>query len=345
MILPGRDLGWKRFFKRLWEEWNHDAITENGAALTFYGVLALFPFLIFLVALASYFITPDVVDALLAQLSQVAPENVTRMIGNRLHELQQGSKGGLLSFGAIAALWSASSGMIALMNALNRAYDVKETRAFWKTRGIGLAATIVATAMSLVAMLSAVVVPAIANWIGGPIGSAIDWLRLPIAGFLMMVMWALLYRFLPNIKLPFKILTPGSIVGVLVWVAASWGFSQYVRHFGKYQVIYGAVGGVIVFLTWMWVSSQVLLLGAEINKILAPQEKREAAGARLEKTAEKLKAEDHAAGVTHEEAKLAARPKSPARPLWPRPSPKRSSVLGALAVVATALLVFRRRAA
>ena len=312
MIRPGRDLGWRQFFKRLYEEWKHDAIDETGAALTFYSILALFPFLIFLVALASYLITPDKVDALLGQLSQVAPESVTHLISDRLHSLQQMSKGGLVSIGAIGALWSASSGVMALMNALNRAYDVKETRPAWKTRAIGLAATIVAVGLSLLAMFAAVIVPAIAQAIGGPIGAALDWLRLPFAGFLMMMLWALVYWFLPNVKRPFRILTPGSIVGVLVWIAASWGFSQYVRHFGKYEVIYGAVGGVIVLLVWMWVSAQVLLLGAEINKILlAPQEKRE----------------------------------TPARPLPSRPAPNRSRLAAALGLAATAVLFWRRRAA
>jgi len=313
MIRPGRDLTWKQFFKRLLDEWKHDAIGDSGAALTFYSMLALFPFLIFLVALASYFITPDKVDALLAQLQAVAPEHVTHLIANRLHSLQQTSKGGLVSIGAIGALWSASSGVMALENALNRVYDVKETRPFWKTRAIGIAATIVAGAMALIAVFAAVIVPSIARAIGGPIGGALDWLRLPIAGFLMMVLWALVYRFLPNIKLPFKILTPGSIVGVLVWIVASWGFSQYVKHFGMYEVIYGAVGGVIVLLVWMWVSAQVLLLGAEINKILAPQEKQ--------------------------------KPEAPALPLPPRRTRKRSPVVAAMAIVATVVLFWRRRAA
>ena len=345
MIRPGKDLTWKQFFKRLGEEWKHDAIGESGAALTFYGILAFFPFLIFVVALASYFLTPANMNALLDQLRPLAPQHVLQLVANQLTSLQKTNKGGLLSFGAIGAVWSASSGVMALMTALNRAYDVKETRPFWKTRGIGLGATIIAGGIALVAMLAAVVVPIIAKAIGGPMGTAIDWLRLPIAGLLMMFMWALIYRFVPNIKLPFKILTPGSIVGVLIWGIASWGFSMYVKHFNSYDKTYGAMGGVIVLLTWMWVSAQVPLLGAEINKILAPAEKREAAGAKLEHQAEKVKPEDRAAGVTAAEAKVQARPKSPARPLTPRPAIKRSGVVAALAVIATGVLVWRRRVA
>jgi membrane protein len=317
MIRPGRDLSWKQFFKRLAEESMHDAIDDSGAALTFYGILALFPFLIFLVALASYFLTPANMNALLDQLRPVAPGHVVQLVADQLTSLQRTRRGGLLSFGAVVALWSASSGVTALMTALNRAYDVKETRPFWKTRLIGLAATFIAGGMTLVATLAAVVVPIIANAIGGPIGTAIDWLRLPIAGSFMMLTWALIYRFVPNIKLPFKILTPGSIVGVVVWGIASWGFSMYVRHFGSYDKTYGAMGGVIVLLTWMWVSAQVLLVGAEINKILAPAEKREAA------------------------AEVQARPKSPVRPLTPRPG-KRSRAVAGVAAAAAALLVWRR---
>ena len=344
MIRPGKDLSWKQFFKRLGDEWKHDAIGESGAALTFYGIMAFFPFLIFLVALASYFLTPANMNALLDQLRPLAPPHVMQLVAAQLTSLQQTHKGGLLSFGAVGAVWSASSGVMALMTALNRAYDVRETRPFWKTRGIGLAGTLIAGGIAIIAMLAAVVVPIIAKAIGGPIGAAIDWSRLPIAGLLMMFTWALLYRFVPNIKLPFKILTPGSIVGVVIWGVASWGFSMYVKHFGSYDKTYGAVGGVIVLLTWMWVSAQVLLVGAEINKILAPAEKREAAGAKLEPKAQKLKPEDRAAGVSPAEAKVQSRPRSPARPLLPRPA-KRSRMVAALALLATGVLVWRRRVA
>jgi membrane protein len=196
--------------------------------------------------------------------------------------------------------------MAALMRGLNRVHAVAETRSIWKTRLICLGATLVAGAMALVAAFAAVIVPAIANWIGGPIGVALDWLRLPLAGFLIILMWALLFWLVPNVQRHFEILTPGSITGVVLWAIVSWGFSQYVTHFGKFEVTYGAVGGVIVLLLWMWASAQVLLLGAEINKVLASPFERE-------------------------------KPTAPERP------PQRRSALEALGALARAVLVWRRR--
>src|SRR5206468_12038746 len=134
------------------------------------------------------------------------------------------------------------------------------------------AATLVAGGLALVAAMLAVAVPAVAHAIGGPIGAAIDWLRLPVAGLLMMVLWAALYHFLPNVHPKFQVVTPGSVIGVAVWLLASWGFSLYVRNFGKYDATYGTLGAVIVLLTWMYLSSQVVLVGAEINKLLTPAE-------------------------------------------------------------------------
>ncbi|HET9452575.1 MAG TPA: YihY/virulence factor BrkB family protein, partial [Aggregicoccus sp.] len=113
-----------------------------------------------------------------------------------------------------------------------------------------------------------VATPALAGWLGEPLGTVVQWLRLPVAGLLMMFLWACLYYFLPDVEQKFKFLTFGSIVGVLLWVIASWGFSKYVANFGSYDANYGALGGVIVMLMWLWISAQVILLGAEINAIL-----------------------------------------------------------------------------
>jgi membrane protein len=288
-------------------------------------VLALFPFLLFAVALASYVISPATIHALLDELAAVSPGPVAQLVGARVVALQQSQHGGLLTFGAVAAIYATSSGISSLIDGLNRAYDVVETRPFWKRRGIALLTTLCAGLMALVAALIAVAVPAVAKAIGGPIGLAIDWARLPAAGLLMMVLWALLYRFLPNVKLPFKILTPGSLSGVLIWIAASWGFSMYVKHFGKYEITYGAMGGVIVLLIWMWVSAQVLLLGAEINKLLAPDEKKAAIRGNAEQGTETA-----FAGHPAHESEPAPRRAPSAPPSGRPPSPPSEGVRGAL---------------
>lgn len=284
MVLPGKGMKWSEFFKEVKNEYKRDKVGDVAGSLTFFGVLALFPFLLFLVALASVIIDPHQAEVLIEELSRVAPPEVTKILGSRINSLAEGSNVGLLTLGALGAIWSTSSGIASLMRALNTAYGVEETRPFWKVRGLAIIATIVTAVLSILAAMAAVAAPAIGNALGEPFNTLITWLRLPVAGLLMMVVWALLYWALPNVEQKrFRLITPGSVVGVLVWVAASWGFSLYVTNFGKYDANYGAIGGVIVLLLWMWITAQVILLGAEINAILehrspegkAPGRKRE----------------------------------------------------------------------
>lgn len=268
MVLPGKGISWKEFFGLLRQEWRRDRIGDTAAALTFFGVLALFPFLIFLVSLASLIIDPAQAQLLIDELGRVAPGAVTEIVGQRLHALGRAEPTGLLTISAAGAIWAASGGVAALMRALNLAYDVEESRPYWKVRLVAVFATLAAALLSIVATLLAVATPALAEAVGGPLESVILWLRLPVAGFLMMFVWALLYYFLPDVKQKFKLITPGSVLGIVVWMLASWGFSVYVTNFGKYDVTYGALGGVVVLLFWMWISAQVVMLGAEVNAIL-----------------------------------------------------------------------------
>jgi membrane protein len=268
MVLPGKGMGWKEFFKALKNEWKRDKVSDTAGALTFFGVLALFPFLLFLVSLASVIIDPAQAEALIQQLSKVAPQEVVSILGERIHSLAENNSVGLLTVGGLGAVWAASGGVVALMSALNITYGVEESRPFWKVRGIALLTTLGAALISIIAAALAVATPAVADKLGEPFSTLIVWLRLPFAGLLMMLVWALLYYALPDVKQKFKFITPGSVVGVVIWVIASWGFSKYVANFGKYDVNYGAIGGVIVMLLWMWITSQVILLGAEINAIL-----------------------------------------------------------------------------
>jgi membrane protein len=268
MRFPGRGMGWKEFGVALKNEANRDMITDWAGAVTYSGVMALFPFLLFLVALASLVVTPDQAEQIVQQLGTVAPQNVTQILGDRIRAIASDSKTGLLTLGAAVALWSASSGVSEVQRALNIIYGVQEGRPFWKSRGIALFMTLVAGVVALVAGLVAVAAGPIGDAIGGPLGMALAWLRLPVAGLLMMLLWALLYYVLPDVEQKFRFITPGSVLGVIVWVLASWGFSKYVANFGKYDATYGSVGGAIVMLLWMWLSSLVLLLGAEVNAVI-----------------------------------------------------------------------------
>lgn len=273
-LRPGRDLSWKDFFQQLYKGFNDDAVDDVAASVTFYCVLSLFPGMVFLVAVLSRLVSWETIDAVVAQVARFAPGEVSQIVSERLRTLKAMPAQGLLTVGFLGALLSASAGVGSLVPALNRAYDVVETRGVVRRRLIAVAATLGIGLVAILASVVALVVPAVARFVGGPLGAALDWLRLPIAGALMMTVWALLYTFLPNVRPRFQIVTPGSTAGVLLWIGASWGFTQYVRRFGSYEATYGALGGVIVLLLWMWVSAMALLLGAEINRILMPRTAR-----------------------------------------------------------------------
>lgn len=284
-LRPGRDLSWKDFFKQLYKVLNDDAVDDVAAAVTFYCVLSLFPGLVFLVAVLSRLVSWQTIDAVVAQVARFAPGEVSHIVSERLRTLKAMPAQGLLTLGFLGALLSASAGVGSLVPALNRAYDVVETRGIVRRRLIAVAATLGIGVVAILASVVALVVPAVARFVGGPLGAALDWLRLPIAGALMMTVWALLYTLLPNVRRRFQIVTPGSTAGVLLWVGASWGFTQYVRRVGTFEATYGALGGVIVLLLWMWVSAMALLLGAEINRILMPREAPERSGSHVERSA------------------------------------------------------------
>ncbi|MFN7134390.1 MAG: YihY/virulence factor BrkB family protein, partial [Myxococcales bacterium] len=293
MKLPGRDVPWKTFFKDLSYEWSKDRVSDVAGSVTFFGVLAIFPFMLFLVSLASLIIDPRSANTLVDQLSGIAPPQVTEILASQLQELGAGRSPGLLTLGALGAIWAASSGMVALMQALNIAYDVEESRSFFKKRLIAVGMVLLAAAIALAATGIAIIAAPVLNAIGGTWAQVLLWLRLPVAALLMMFLWATLYWALPDVEQKFKFVSPGSILGVLVWALASWGFSVYVTNFGNYASTYGALGGVIVMLLWMWITAQMLLLGAEINAILehySPEGKR--AGAKsLDDTGESSKGE------------------------------------------------------
>lgn len=266
--LPGRDVSWKSFLQELKQKVASDDITNVAAALTFYAVLGLFPFILFLVSLASFIIDASLADALVEQLARVAPGDVTSILSGLIHKISGGNQAGLLTFGIVLTIWSASGAAASLIVALNTAYGVTETRPYWKRRLIAIEATLITAALAILAALIALVVPPIIEALGIPYADKLLWLRMPIAALLMMMSWNFLYWLLPDMTdKRFRLVTPGAIVGVIVWVAASWGFSAYVNNIASYDATYGALGGIIVFLFWMWISAQVVVLGAEIDAI------------------------------------------------------------------------------
>jgi membrane protein len=277
MILPGRDIPFRDFGKLLWKEFTEDKILDYAGSVAYSGVLALFPFLLFAVALASLVVDPGTLDALIGEIHRVAPAQAADLLTDRLRALTAGPPQSVLTLSAVGAVWAASGAVSSLISAFDTAYDVREGRPFWKVRGMSLLVTILAAVFFILASAIALATPALANALGGVLGAVVMWLRWPVAALIMMMILACLYYFLPDVEQEFKFITPGSVLAVVGWLVASLGFSQYVGHFGNYEVVYGALGSVIVLLLWMWISALFVLLGAEVNAVLehmSPEGKR-----------------------------------------------------------------------
>jgi membrane protein len=256
------------FVRALWNKVRVDDLLDYAGAVAFSAILAVFPFLLFAVALAGLVVDPDTLAALVEQVRHAVPEQVADLIVDRLHALARGRSPGLVTFGALLAVWSASGGVASLISAFDRAYEVREGRPFWKTRALALAVTVSGAVFFVAAAALALVAPAVAGHLGGVVGAAIRWLRWPVAAILMTLILAVLYAVLPDVEHRGRLVTPGSLAAAALWIVVSLGFSVYTGRFGKYEVVYGALGGVIVLLVWLWLSALAILIGAEIDAVL-----------------------------------------------------------------------------
>jgi membrane protein len=281
LSFAGRRFRLKQVLADVRREWSHDRLGMVAGALTFSGVLALFPFLLFVLALAALVIDPAETASLVDGLRDVAPPAVADLLTERIHSLTRSGSPGLLTLGAVGAVWAASGGVEGLTDALDTVYDVEDSRPWWKVRGRAVLVTIAAAVGSVLAAVIAIATPAVVRVVGDPIGTVLSYARIPVAAVLMTGVLAFLYWVLPDVEQRFRFLTPGSVVATVLWAVASWLFSIYVSHFGSYEVSYGALGGVIVLLVWMWITSVAVLLGAEINCVIERQSPEAApAGAR-----------------------------------------------------------------
>jgi membrane protein len=289
MVLPGKGIPWKDFLRDVQREFIKDKVDTVAGGLTFFGVLAIFPFLLFVVSLCGLILDPTTAATLINELYRVAPRAVADILSERISALAEGQSPALLTIGGLGTIWAAAGGIDALREALNTAYGVEDTRPYWKRRGLAILITIGGAVFAVAASAIAVATPALAAFFPSPLDTIILWARLPVSGLIVMGVLAVLYYVLPDVEQEFKFITPGSIVAVLIWVIASLGFSFYVGRFGTYEVVYGALGGVAILLLWMWISSMAVLLGAEINAIIehrSPEGKRTGAHSMAEQGAD-----------------------------------------------------------
>jgi membrane protein len=264
---------WKGVLKRAMREFSEDNVTDWAAALTYYGVLSIFPMLLALISLLGLF-GQSATQPLLDNISSVAPGPAKDIVTQAIQNLQksQGAAGVLFFVGLAAALWSASGYVGAFMRASNDIWDVEEGRPAWKTIPLRLGVTALLLVLLSVSALAVVLTGPLAKTIGDIVGlgsTAVmvwDIAKWPVLILLVSFMIALLYYAAPNVKHPkFQWVSPGSIMAVVLWIVASALFAFYVANFSSYNKTYGALGGVIVFLTWLWITNNVILLGAEFN--------------------------------------------------------------------------------
>ncbi|MBV8220141.1 MAG: YihY/virulence factor BrkB family protein [Solirubrobacterales bacterium] len=259
--------------KRTVREFKADNLTDLAAALTYYGVLAIFPAVIALISIVGL-IGHSATQPLISNLGKLAPGPGQQVFTNAIQGLQRsrGSAGVLFFVGIAGALWSASSYVAAFMRASNAIYDIDEGRPFWMTIPVRLAVTVVMVVLLAFSAFAVVVTGGLAGQVGnlfGVGGTAVtvwDIAKWPVLLLVVGFMFSILYWAAPNVKQPgFRWISPGGVVAVAIWVIASGLFALYVAGFSSYNKTYGALAGVIIFLVWLWLSNVAILLGAEFN--------------------------------------------------------------------------------
>jgi membrane protein len=258
------------------QEFQRDDALGIAAQLAYYLILALFPFILVLVSLMGTFGSEELASEVLTYFQRVMPQQAYAIIETFTANIISGQAEapGLFTFGILFTIWAASGAFAALINALNRAYDVQETRPFWKVRGIAILMTLGLSVLVLIGVLLLVLGPQIGDTIAQVFGLKdtfeLGWniARWPAALFFMVFTVALLYYFAPDVEQPFRWITPGGLIGVLLWVLASVTFNFYVSNFGSYNKTYGSIGAVIVLLLYLYISSLTIVFGATLNAIL-----------------------------------------------------------------------------
>ncbi len=264
---------WSGVLKRTVREFKEDNVTDWAAALTYYGVLAIFPAILALVSVLGL-LGPSATQPLIDNVNKVAPGPAKVIVTGAIENLQrsQGAAGVLFVVGLAAALWSASGYVAAFMRASNAIYDVEEGRPFWKKGPVRLGVTLVLLVLLAISALAVVLTGGLADQVGRllGLGSAVvtvwDIAKWPVLLVIVSLMFSILYWASPNVKQPgFRWVSAGGLLAVVLWLLASAAFAVYVANFGSYNKTYGTLGGVIVFLVWLWISNIAVLLGAEFN--------------------------------------------------------------------------------
>ena len=268
--------GWRDVLLRVFHGISEDRITTISGGVTFFVLLALFPGLAGLISLYGLFADSSTIAQHLNSLDGILPEGGMQILRDQLQQLtsQPPQKLGFATLASLViSLWSANGGTKAIFEGLNAVYEEKEKRSFIKLNAISLGLTLGALAFVMASLLTITVVPTLLSFGGRPMMSEIvNYARWPVLLIVASLMIAVIYRFGPSRDQPqWRWISPGSVFAALAWVAASLLFSWYTSHFGSYNKTYGSLGAAVGFMTWIWISTMVILIGAKINAELEHQ--------------------------------------------------------------------------
>lgn len=264
-------IGWKDLFKRAARGAWDDNVLDLAAQQAYYFFFALFPAMLFVIAIASFFPLQTLIDAVVARLGQFAPQEMVKLISDQMAELSKQNSGGILTFAFLVTIWSSSGAMVSIITTLNAAYDVIESRPWWKTRITAILLTVGIAVFILVSMFLIIAGPGVAENLAQSmhLGGAFKWawwvLQWPVVFALVASGIGLVYYFAPDVEQDWVWITPGSVLATLLWLVVSLALKFYYQLMPNANASYGAIGGVMVLMLWFYCSGIALLLGAEMN--------------------------------------------------------------------------------
>jgi membrane protein len=264
-------ISWKELAKRTYQEALADNCLGLAAQLAYYFFLALFPALLFVVALISFVPVEGLLDTITGMLARVAPVEVLTLVQDQIFKIARDKDGGLLTLGMIGTIWSTSSGVTAIIDTLNQAYDIQEGRSWWKVKALALGLTVALAIFIVISFALVLVGPTLAERgaVWAHLGPVFEWtwkiLQWPVIFSMIAFAIAIIYYYAPDAEQQWVWITPGSVFATVLWLLISLGFKIYVSRFGSYNATYGAIGGVIVTMIWLYVSALAVLVGAELN--------------------------------------------------------------------------------
>ncbi len=264
--------------KRVGQQINQDDVFGRSAQLAYYFLLALFPLLIVLLSALGYFASAgtELRNSLMQYLAQAMPGSASQLVSQTITQVIEARGSGKIVLGLLGALWAASNGMGAIVETLNIAYGVKETRPYWKKRAVAVGLTAALAALILCALVLTLYGGKLAEFIGSTVGLGpafvITWkiAQWPIVVACMGVGFALVYYFAPNVERPkWHWVSPGAAVGVVLWLLISFGLRIYLHFFNSYNQTYGSLGAVIILMLWLYLTGAAILIGGEVNSEIA----------------------------------------------------------------------------